>query len=198
MRINTIKQAVQLGVAAMALTLVVGCKTDSDKDTDVITTGQDAMSAYKMTTDFLGDQMALAATIVDGNTTFTFDTRDNLQGNQIWTIEPLSSDTYRIYNEAVGGNASLDVINDGVLDRLTLAPTADVSGQIWQITELENGYCRLTNQFLTNELALDVTSDGPAPTITMQSVDNVTGQFWQIEQVGAASGPIDGKCINSL
>ena len=172
---------------------ISACQEDTPANGD--NTNQDAKAAYKMSTEFLGEQMSLAATqSTDGNVTFTFEQSDNANINQHWQIETIGNALYRLHNDAFGSEFSLDVVNDGVFDRLTLAPTDNVSGQIWQLTSLDNGFCRLTNDFLGTEIALDVVSDTASPTISMRSVDFVSGQHWDVQNVSETGGIVDGLC----
>lgn len=158
-------------------------------------TDENASATYALTTEFLGEQMALNVTRGDSSEDFSFTEFDSVNDNQRWSVELISDNTFRIYNRALGPGFSLDSVNDGIFESLTMASTADVSGQLWQISTLENGYCRLTNQFLGSEIALDVTSDRPeGQTITMRPVDNVSGQHWRIENVSVVNGPVDGNC----
>lgn len=192
-------KAFRSGITLLAITTaLMGCGSGNSDSTGPSNEVEDK-AAYRMFTQFIGDEMALAATALDDGTyTFKFDTIDDLNRNQRWVIENLGDDYYRIYNDEVGGELSLDIVNDGVFDKLKLGATDDVSGQLWRITELADGNCRLTNQFLTDEVALDVTSDTDTPTLTMRSVDNVSGQQWQLEQVaGSAEDAIDVDCIAS-
>lgn len=91
---------------------------------------------------------------------------------------------YRLTTQWQGEGKSLDVINDGVNNKLQLANTANASGQFWKITSVGGGYYRLTTQWLGENKSLDVVNDGVNNKLQLAATTNASGQFWKIETVG--------------
>ncbi len=91
---------------------------------------------------------------------------------------------YRLTTQWQGEGKSLDVINDGVNNKLHLVNSANVTGQFWKITSLGNGYYRLTTQWQGENKSLDVVNDGTNNKLQLAATSNVSGQFWKITSVG--------------
>ena len=91
---------------------------------------------------------------------------------------------YRLTTQFQGDGKSLDVINDGKNDKLTLAKTGNFSGQFWKISPLGNGWYRLTTQFQGDGKSLDVINDGKNDKLTLAKTGNFSGQFWKISPLG--------------
>jgi len=144
---------------------------------------------YRLTTSFTGDDRALSVV----NSTES-DATEGLQiptelkfratandAQQRWKFVKSDDGTFTIHNQAIGDGYSLDVINDGVLNRVTMAPTANVSGQYWTITPKDNGFCQLTNDFTGSEIALDVNPDGDQDEPMLAPAGAFTGQQWRFQ-----------------
>ena len=176
----------------LVLIFASSCTSSSSSEEDV-------SSPFTMTTEFLGQESVL--TVIQNSvdsTAFEFSNRVQDQGNQEWFFRRSEDGFYRIVNRDLGEDFSLDVVNDGVFDTLTMAPSSDASGQIWQITLLDNGFCRLTNSFLGAEIALDVVSDSEEPDLTLRPIGDFSGQHWRIAQQGTSPDFFEGCSGNAL
>jgi Protein of unknown function (DUF3421)/Ricin-type beta-trefoil lectin domain-like len=92
---------------------------------------------------------------------------------------------YRLTTQWQGSGKSLDVVNDGVNNKIHLAPTNNVSGQYWKFTSLGNGYYRMTTQWLGDTKSLDVINDGRGNNqLHMAPTNSYTGQYWKIQPMG--------------
>lgn len=87
---------------------------------------------------------------------------------------------YRLTTKWQGEGLSLDVINDGINDKLHLAITGNYSGQKWKITDLKDGYFRLTTKWQGEEMSLDIINDGTNDKIHLAKTGNYSGQKWKI------------------
>jgi hypothetical protein len=157
-------------------------------------------ASYRLTTSFLGPEASLVAgALVDepdtalAFTSVTGDTRIE------WFITPLDSGFFRITNRALGDSLSLDIVNSGDMNQLTMTDSSNVTGQRWQITPLNNGFCRLTTEFLGPDISLDVTNPNEIPYVPiMRPTSNVTGQFWQFTALGGDADPVLTNCTGNL
>jgi len=100
--------------------------------------------------------------------------------NKLTTAQQFDTGYYRI---SQGNNMSLDIINDGKNNQLTLAATSQAAGQYWKITPVGNGYYRLTSLWQGAGKSIDIKNDGINNTIHLTTTANVTGQFWKITPV---------------
>ena len=91
---------------------------------------------------------------------------------------------YRLTTQFQGEGKSLDVINDGKNDKLTLAKTGNFSGQSWRFTPIGNGWYRLTCQFQGDGKSLDVINDGKNDKLTLAKTGNFSGQYWKFTPLG--------------
>lgn len=91
---------------------------------------------------------------------------------------------YRLTTQWLGNVKSLDVVNDGINNKLQLANTSYASGQYWQITPLGDGYYRLTTQWQGENKSLDVINDGTNNKLQLAATSNASGQYWKITSVG--------------
>lgn len=189
---------VALLISAGTFTFLTSCSSSGSGESD-----QDLSDRYHMSAEFLGtDQLLAVLRADDESTSLGFAPRLETSGNsdsnealdREWVITAIEDNIYRITNRGLGEQRSLDVVNDGVFDQLTMAITADVTGQRWMITTLENGYCRLTNEFLGAEIALDITSDTAEPMLTIRTAGDFSGQNWVLTQIGL-SGLLDTNCV---
>lgn len=169
--------------------LTLSACSSSDEDPGIET----AVPVYRLTTEWQGPGQSLGLTndvvqLVDSANT----------ADQKWMIVPLDGGSFRIVNSDVGSGQSLDVVNDGVFDKLTLAPTGDFSGQFWLITPLDNGYCRLTTEFLGPDLSLDIIDDELDRNISMAASGVFSGQHWIVENISnVASDDLLPMCAGS-
>jgi Ricin-type beta-trefoil lectin domain-like len=78
----------------------------------------------------------------------------------------------------------LDVVNDGINNKLQLATTGAYLGQYWKFTDLNNGYYRMTTKWLGDGKSLDIVNDGVNNKIQLANSGPYTGQFWKITNLG--------------
>lgn len=189
-------------ITACTFALLASCSSSGSGSGE---TDQDLSDRYQITSEFLGaDQLLTAQRADDDSTSLGFtprlnaaeDTDSSEALNQEWVISLIEDNVYRFTNRGLGEQLSLDVVNDGVFDQLTLATTADASGQRWMITTLDNGYCRFTNEFTGPEMVLDISSDTAEPMLTIRPVGDFSGQHWELAQLGL-SGLLDTACVGS-
>ncbi|MFK8081763.1 MAG: RICIN domain-containing protein [Granulosicoccus sp.] len=189
-----------LVLAVLSVSLASCSETDEVEGDDT--------SRYRLSTEFLGNTQVLGVendANADNDSGFSFifqPVRNDIEvsgviltpRNQEWIISRVDDRYYRISNRMVGTSLSLDIVNDGVFDRLKLAPSETRSGQEWQLTPLEDGRCRLTTEFLGAETSLDVTSDTTPPMLTMRTNGNFSGQKWVLKQLGSGDSNLDNLC----
>ncbi|AKI01036.1 hypothetical protein IMCC20628_02337 [Hoeflea sp. IMCC20628] len=87
---------------------------------------------------------------------------------------------YRLTTMWQGEGKSLDVVNDGVNNKLILADTGNYSGQYWKLTELDDGSYRLTTQWQGDGKSLDVINDGTNNRLQLADTGNYSGQHWRV------------------
>jgi len=91
---------------------------------------------------------------------------------------------YRLTTQWLGEGKSLDIVNDGVNNKIQLAPTGNYSGQNWRFTSVGNGYYKLTTQWLGEGKSLDVVNDGRNNQLHMTQTANYSGQSWKLTDLG--------------
>jgi len=91
---------------------------------------------------------------------------------------------YRLTTQWQGAGKSLDVVNDGVNNRIQLANTGNFTGQLWKLTPLPGGYYRLTTKWLGSAKSLDVVNDGKNNRLQLASTGNYSGQYWKLTPQG--------------
>jgi hypothetical protein len=89
---------------------------------------------------------------------------------------------YRLTTMWQGDGKSLDVVNDGVNNKLQLADTGNYSGQHWKFTRIDDGYYRLTTQWQGESKSLDVVNDGTNNRLQLADTGNFSGQHWRVER----------------
>jgi len=192
----------RVSVVLVAATAFLSACTSSSPEPEVSN-----VATYTLTTSFQGDGRALSATDLsvvsaeDASTValLSLATAENASRQQ-WVFTKKDNGTYGISNRLIGVSHSIDVINDGVLDKIQLAATAMVSGQEWTVTPLENGYCVLTNNFTGSEIALDIRSDGDQSEPMLSAIGDFSGQHWKLTPVGnvaLATDTILNLCVGS-
>ncbi|MCY0094633.1 RICIN domain-containing protein [Hoeflea ulvae] len=87
---------------------------------------------------------------------------------------------YRLTTMWQGEGKSLDVVNDGVNNKLILADTGNYSGQYWKVTRLDDGSYRLTTQWQGEGKSLDVVNDGTNNRLQLADTGNYSGQHWRV------------------
>jgi len=87
---------------------------------------------------------------------------------------------YRLTTMWQGDGKSLDVVNDGINNKLILADTGNYSGQYWKLTKLDSGYYRLTTQWQGEGKSLDVVNDGVNNKLQLADTGDYSGQNWKI------------------
>jgi len=100
---------------------------------------------------------------------------------------------YRLTTAWQGEGKSLDVVNDGVNDKIQLAKTSSASGQFWKITPVGRGFYRLTTKWLGEDRSLDVVNDGANNRLQLAKTGDFSGQFWKIESVSKTAESADPK-----
>jgi hypothetical protein len=97
-------------------------------------------------------------------------------------VQPVSSSkrSYRFQTQFTGNTKCLDIVMDGINDRLTMADCANYFGQLWSI-EYTKGSYRLRTQLTGSNKCLDIVNDGNNNKLTMANCGNYTGQFWIIK-----------------
>jgi hypothetical protein len=97
-----------------------------------------------------------------------------------WSIAPAGGTHYRLTNQFLGPERSLEVQPDGA--RLFMGNTSDASAQLWSIRSVGNGYFRITSKLLGPGRSLDTANDqknDPHVPVT----GNYSGQFWRITKI---------------
>lgn len=195
---NSAKRVFSVLVSTVTAMTMTSC-TETDR------TEENGSSRYRMTSAFTGSDLVLAAMRTeDGSFPVGFlpwihpyvDPYSNDVLDREWVITSVGDNFYRITNRGLGDSLSLDVINDGVFDKLTLSPSETVSGQRWRIETQGNGYCTFSTEFLGPDMALDITSDTSEPLLTLRPVADVNGQQWLLSQLGMG-GSLDSTCTGT-
>jgi len=96
------------------------------------------------------------------------------------------SDYYhRLTVQSQGEKKSIDIINDGTNNKVTLATTGNYSGQHWKLSHLGDGYYRLTTEWQGEDKSLDVVNDGKYNNkVLLSPSGDYSGQKWKITSVG--------------
>jgi hypothetical protein len=86
---------------------------------------------------------------------------------------------YKLQTMFTGAGHCLDVVNDGVNDRVRMASCARVTGQYWELSRLRgpSGAFELTNRFTGPSRCLEATAEG----LRLRSCDGSAGQHWSSE-----------------
>jgi hypothetical protein len=110
---------------------------------------------------------------------------------QAWRVAPSqAAGSYTLSTTIDGATRCLDIVNDGINDRLVLAQCAYVSGQLWQLADAPyTGYVQLKTQFTGPDRCVDITNDGVNTEVRMVPCGNYSGQYWQVNAL-AASTPV--------
>jgi hypothetical protein len=84
-----------------------------------------------------------------------------------------------LWNEGAGSGQCLDIVNDGVNDRVQMASCTDVTGQYWELTRLRGPgrTFQLTNRFTGPSYCLEATGEG----LRLRACDRSPGQHWRSE-----------------
>jgi hypothetical protein len=90
---------------------------------------------------------------------------------------------YRLTTKWQGESKSLDIINSGKKNKVTLAKTGKYTGQYWKIQKLDNGYYRLSTHWQGQDKVLDVLNDDKDNQPQLAKKGNYTGQYWRIEKL---------------
>ncbi|MBD2516748.1 RICIN domain-containing protein [Nostoc sp. FACHB-973] len=97
-----------------------------------------------------------------------------------------SSDS-RLRTQFTGSDKCLDIINDGLNNKLTMAACGNFSGQLWSIKPSKyKGYYYLRTQFTGKNKCLDIINDGVNNKTIMATCGNFSGQLWKIEPTQSA------------
>lgn len=139
---------------------------------------------YRLTNDFLGDEMSLDVAEDGSGELYMGDTGP--YPSQYWTITAVES-YYKLTTDLLGSGKSLDVVNDGS-GRLIMADTGHYTGQLWKFTrDEEDDTFRLTTEFLGEGKSLDVIEDDEdewRELILAESVE-LNGQYWKLTKLSS-------------
>lgn len=187
-----------LVAAAFSLLLTACSSSDDSDDTSEASETAPLEATYLLTTSFQGDDRALSVDATTAGTETLRLTAADSGERQQWVFTSLDSGAFQITNVFVGNEFAIDVVNDGVADKIQLATTAGVNGQSWTITPLGNGFCRLTNDFTGSEIALDIRNEGNQDEPFLAPVGDFSGQFWRITNVAnpaLATNEVINLCV---
>jgi hypothetical protein len=92
---------------------------------------------------------------------------------------PVPGGFHRLTTEWLGDGKSLDIVNDGVNDQVTMADSGNYTGQAWKLTPWD-GYYRITSQWLGDGKSLDIVNDGVNDQLVMADSGNYSGQSWKL------------------
>jgi hypothetical protein len=88
-----------------------------------------------------------------------------------------------LWNDGAGSGQCLDIVNDGVNDKLTVVACGEYSGQAWTLVAGETpDHYKLQADFTGADRCLDVINDGANDHIRMTSCAFVTGQEWELSR----------------
>jgi hypothetical protein len=116
----------------------------------------------------------------------------------------LTAGPYRLRTAFTGSEKCLDIVNDGINNRLTMATCGVYTGQMWWAENVAAGQARLKNMFTGSDKCLDVINDGRDNRLRMAACGNHTGQMWWAQKV--TSGQIrlknlfsgSGECLDII
>lgn len=158
--------------------VALGACSSGDNESDI---DPDIAAGYLLSTKFQGENRVLSAVDADEQSQpIILLSTANGSSAQVWKLNLNENGEYNISNLSVGAEQSIDVVNDGVADKIQFAATDNVSGQNWNIVPLDNGYCQLKNNFTGSEIALDIINDEEDNRPILRATANVTGQQWRI------------------
>lgn len=142
----------------------------------------DPNTDFLLSTNFQGEDRVLTAveTGTDSLPQILLADVELNSNHQFWVISRKENGSFNISNVAVGDSFSIDVVNDGVADKIKFADRGDFSGQSWNITPMDNGYCMLTNNFTGPEIALDIRNEGENNIPFLAAAGDFSGQQWRI------------------
>ncbi|MBL9020327.1 MAG: ricin-type beta-trefoil lectin domain protein [Myxococcales bacterium] len=103
---------------------------------------------------------------------------------QEWRLIPTDSlGYYRIKNRSLGYEACLDIIADGVNDKVRMSPCTNISGQFWRLAPTSDPtYYQLKSMWLGTGKCLGIINDGVNDKVRMETCANVSGQMWRRRQ----------------
>jgi Ricin-type beta-trefoil lectin domain-like len=138
----------------------------------------DSNFAYRLTTQWLGESKSLA---VKGGMPMLTNSNELL--DQYWKFVPASNGTYRVVNHQQL-ERSLDVINDGKNNQLTLSTSGNYTGQFWKLTPTDGGkFYRITSVWQGDGKSLDIVNDGKNnDKLILQPTGNFSGQLWKLSK----------------
>jgi hypothetical protein len=138
----------------------------------------DTSRCYRLTNALLGEGQSLDLhSEIEGELDIA-ETED--RPGQYWRLFPLEDGKYAIRNEQLGDGYSLDVVNDGVNDFLSMTEAEDASGQAWTLTPWGDGTWRLTNECTGPDRCLDIRDDTQEPCF---AAGDRPGMHWSLTAV---------------
>lgn len=117
----------------------------------------------------------------DGTTNRPILKTSNDQPTQVWKITRSKAGNFRIMNNRLGTEFSLDVVNDTAKNKLVLNNSNNLSGQAWRINANRDGTYRITCLWLGPTSSLDVLSDGTE--LTLSETASTLGQTWRFIKI---------------
>lgn len=140
---------------------------------------------YRLTNIWMGEDRSLD--VNPDNLTMMMAPTSNANG-QFWKFHVQGDDVFKLSTKWQGDNKVIDVINDGVNNRMVLAKSAGYSGQYWRIEKAGNGLYRLINGWQTNK-CLDSDSEQTGYGAFLNPAGNFASQFWVISELTPEEDP---------
>jgi WD40 repeat protein len=156
------------------------------------------------------DGLAQSWDATSGEELFAFPRgEDEFEGNAMWSNDGSRVLTaacekegqfdartwYRLVNEALGGERSLDTYGVYPYEPF-MGESAKFSGQSWQLTPEGSEYYRLTNQFLGKEWALAVSEDGENR-LLMADTGGRQAQNWKLVAVDGEAYRLTNQALGA-
>ena len=103
---------------------------------------------------------------------------------QEWRMIPTDMPGYvRLKNRQAGFNLCVDILNDGVNDKLHLVTCGNYGGQYWKLVPTAwPEFFQLKAMWPGDGKCLDILNDGVNEQLRMGACGNYTGQYWQRRQ----------------
>ncbi len=100
---------------------------------------------------------------------------------QEWRMIPTDWYGYvRLKNRQDGYGKCLDIVNDGINDKLVMADCGNYTGQFWKVVPSSwTEFFYLKNRWLGDNKCLDIINDGVNDKLRMADCGNYSGQYWK-------------------
>ncbi|HZH14917.1 MAG TPA: RICIN domain-containing protein [Archangium sp.] len=105
----------------------------------------------------------------------------NTSHTQEWRIIPTDWSGYVLLkNRQAGYGKCLDIINDGINDKLGMTDCGNYTGQLWKVVPSSSpDFFHLKTLWLGDGKCLDILSDGVNDKLRMAPCGNYSGQYWK-------------------